>query len=442
MVTRAYGKALTDEEIEDVYAAAWAATLSALRDRGASMSDQELRAYVLTAVASHASKELRRRTRKPAGSLDVAHDQVVSDVHLPLPDEAAIGSESAGIARDVLTSLPARRRAVMLLRYGWGLSPKEICALVDGLSPRAYRKEVSKGVDQMIARLKLVETGEWCESREPLLRDYVAGTADEDARRQVEEHLGHCRACSEFAGRLSGHLHDLGAGIGLASTATIISGKAGVIERLAGLADSGRSAATTAVERGEGAVASVAASGAGRGSGAAGAGLLAKVTATGAAGKAALACVGTGAAATACVVAGVVPGVSLNGSNDRDADRDRAPAKVEKVVDRGAERTDADPVDTIEIPVAPVTPAAPESFGEGPRDVSQEDVGGSDEIDQEPDPAPEPSVPAPVAEFDPVAPATTSAPAPAPAPSGSTQSSGSSGSTDAGSADVGEEFGP
>ncbi len=34
MITRAYGRALGDHEIEDVYSAAWAAILSALRTRG------------------------------------------------------------------------------------------------------------------------------------------------------------------------------------------------------------------------------------------------------------------------------------------------------------------------------------------------------------------------------------------------------------------------
>jgi hypothetical protein len=63
MVARAYGRSLSDDEIEDVYSAAWAATLSALRDRGNRMEEGELRAYLLTAVASHASKEMRRRSR-------------------------------------------------------------------------------------------------------------------------------------------------------------------------------------------------------------------------------------------------------------------------------------------------------------------------------------------------------------------------------------------
>ena len=123
MVARAYGRALGDHEIEDIYSAAWTATLSALRQRGPAMADSELRAYLLTAVASHASKEMRRRSRKPAAPFEAEKEHVVTDRHQPSPEEIVIGSEARGVARDLLTSLPPRRRAVMLLRYGWGLSP-------------------------------------------------------------------------------------------------------------------------------------------------------------------------------------------------------------------------------------------------------------------------------------------------------------------------------
>lgn len=444
MVAKAYGSALSEEEIEDVYAAAWAATLGALRDRGEAMSDEELRAYVLTAVASHASKELRRRSRRPAGSLDVAHEQVVSDVHLPLPDEAAIGAESARIARDLLTSLPARRRAVMLLRYGWGLSPTEICSLVSGLSARAYRKEITKGVDQLIDRLKQVESGEWCESREPLLRDYVAGVADKDVRRQVEQHIGHCRACSEFAGKLTGHLHDLGAGFALAGTASAIGGaKLGIVDRIGGLLEGPRSTVSNAVERGEATFGSWIYSGGGRGTGVAGAGVMAKVAAGGA-GKAALACIGTGAAATACVAAGVVPGVSLSGSDQSSRDPDR-PAPIERpaqsitklntepairgVAEVGEAIAPSDVVDAA--PAQAPTQVSPPEDADDPKEEVQPDA------DQVPDPAPA------TTEFDPVAtsaadspPAAAVEPPPPPPTDGS--GGGASGSTGAAQ----QEFGP
>jgi RNA polymerase sigma factor (sigma-70 family) len=232
MVARAYGKALSDEEIKDVYSAAWTATLSALRVRGDSMTNEELRSYILTAVASHASKEMRRRARKPAGSLDDAQEQLIADGHQLLPEERVIGAEARGIARDLLSSLPPRRRAVMLLRYGWGLRPAQVCNLVAGLSPRAYRKEITKGVEQLIERLELVDSGEWCRSRKPLLREYVAGTADPEVKRQAEEHLDHCRACAEFAARLGGHLHELGGLAALAASTGLVTGsKAGLLER-------------------------------------------------------------------------------------------------------------------------------------------------------------------------------------------------------------------
>ena len=249
MVTRAYGRSLSDDEIEDVYSAAWAATLAALRDRGARMEESELRAYVLTAVASHASKEMRRRSRKPAQPLDVAPERSTIDGNAALPDELAIGSETRGVARDLLTSLPVRRRAVMLLRYGWGLSPKEVCALVPGLSPRAYRKEITRGVEDLIEALGKVESGEWCEDRERLIRDLVAGTADESSRRQAIEHLNHCRACSELATRLSRQLHEIGSLIALSSVAGCIGGGLPLLQRLGEAIGGIKAAASTPPRR-------------------------------------------------------------------------------------------------------------------------------------------------------------------------------------------------
>ncbi len=158
----------------------------------------------------------------------------------PSPDERASGSETGSQARDVLASLPPRRRAVMLLRYGWGLEPSEVCRLIDGLSPRAYRKEITRGVEQMIARFRQLESGEWCATREPLLRDYVAGVADDDERRQAVEHMSHCRHCNELVGRLSAELHELGGGV---AAWTMLAGA--LAERGDGLGDR----LGTAVER-------------------------------------------------------------------------------------------------------------------------------------------------------------------------------------------------
>ena len=301
MVHRAFGRAFSPDEVEDVYANAWASTLAALRGRERSMSDDDLRSYLLTAVANHASKEMRRRSRKPAGTLDEVHAQVLSDPHQLSPDERATGSETGSQARDVLSSLPPRRRAVMLLRYGWGLEPKEVCRLIDGLSPRAYRKEITRGVEEMITRFRQLERGEWCESREPLIRDYVAGTADVEGRRQAIEHISHCRRCGELVNRLHEGLHELGGALAWTAVAGAIGERGPSLgDRLAALLDRGREGASalapTTGETAAGATGSALAGGA-RGAGAAGAGLLAKLAGVGVAGKIALACIGVGASA-------------------------------------------------------------------------------------------------------------------------------------------------
>ncbi len=425
MVARAYGKSLSDDEIDDVYSSAWTATLSALHNRGSEMSDAELRGYVLTAVASHASKELRRRSRKPTRLLTEAHERAVADNSQPLPDEQAIGSESKSIARDLLSSLPARRRAVMLLRYGWGLSPDEVCALVSGLSRRAYRKEVTRGVEQLVQRLEDLEAGDWCRSREPLLRDYLAGTADEATRLQVEQHMSHCRACADLAARLKDELNDFGGAVVLGAAAGLIAGtRFPVLERLSNLAQAAKDGVAVLVERAELAIGAVAMSGGSRGVGAVGAGVAAKLAAAGGAGKVALACLGAGVAATACLAAGVIPNVSLDDLRIR-GDSSAKQKPVERTGPDPGAREPAEPRIS-----AALTPAAsaPE-----PRSPVGSVPGG-----------PEPtSEPAPAQEVDPVPPASQPAPpepisslpepaVPAPPPT----SSGGAGSI------AGEEFGP
>ena len=446
MVSRAYGRALSDHELDDVYAAAWTATLSALRTRGQSMADDELRAYVLTAVASHASKELRRRSRKPTGSLEDAHEQVLFDAHTPLPDERVIGSESGRIARDLLSSLPPRRWAVMLLRYGWGMSPKEVCGLVAGLSPRAYRKEVTRGVEQLIERLKQVESGQWCESREPILRDYVAGTADEDVQRQAVQHIDHCRSCADLVSRLQGQLHELGSAIAMSAAAGHLGTRGTPIaDRFAAFIHRGKEVTTAATERGESTLSNVAASGGARGSGAAGAGALAKLAALGTAGKAAVACVGAGAAATACVAAGVVPGISVSDHPKGEA-RPLA-AHVRHRDDPEPTTPTPSPDTVIHISEAPVAPAAEPEPGQGRGDP---DRSHTEKVKTSPQGAPADSV---APEAPPVeqefglpsaAPVSASTPgssgstSPPPAPSGGGTSSGSGAS----GAAINQEFGP
>lgn len=304
LIRRAYGSTFGDDEIEDLYSSAWLGTLRALERRHAELSDEEIRSYVLTAVANHASKEIRRRKRKPIAPLEAAG--AVAEV-ADGPEDAAAAGEAKRVTRDLLASLPPRRRAVMLLRYGWGLDPSEVCGMVDGLSPRAYRKEITRGVEELARKVRLVDEGRWCDERAPVLRAYASGMADGDEVIQAQRHLEHCRPCSEFVGKLSAQLHDLGSAVLLPGALEGLDGHSTLLEKAGGLVDRAREGATGVFSRGDGGTEVVTAMSGARGAGAAGAGITAKLAGLGAAGKAAVACVGGGAAVTACVAAGVLP---------------------------------------------------------------------------------------------------------------------------------------
>ena len=302
MVRRAYGRAFDEHAIEDVYAAAWLGTYRALAGRHHDLADDEIRSYVLTAVARQASKELRRRRRRPVAPLESAGG--ISDGGA-LPDERADQHEQATITRDLLASLPRRRRAVLMLRYGWGLEPRQVCELIEGLSPRAYRKEITRGVDELAERIRRLERGEWCADREPILKAFAAGLADDDQARQAERHLAHCRHCSDFVARLTGHLHDAGAGVALGGTFDLAAdGTLGIAGRAAEAFEWLRGLVPTGGTRG-------AAPGA--------AGALAKLGGLGAAGNASIACFG--AAAILCVAGGATSSPSSAVARDPGGDR-------------------------------------------------------------------------------------------------------------------------
>jgi RNA polymerase sigma factor (sigma-70 family) len=423
MLRRAFRGAFDDDEIEDVYSNAWLGTLRALERRHEQLSDEEIRKYVLTAVANHASKELRRRSRRPTTSLEAVH--AIADDRT-LPDERAAKLEESRVTRDLLATLPPRRRAVMLMRYGWGLEPRQICGLVKGLSPRAYRKEITRGVDELTGKLRLLERGQWCADREPVLKAYAAGLADAEQQRQARQHLSHCRHCLEFVGKLSGQLHDVGSSIAVLGVVDAIDdGRFSLTDRVGDAVHRLRESAANALpgSPGDGAtdVATGVASlpGGARGAGAAGTGVLAKLAGLGTAGKLAAACIGGGAATTACLVAGFVP-ADLAGREARTAANRPA---VERPVS--------------ESPPAPVGTVAGAASGDGtqaPSPPSDEepapDATSESPAVSEPQPPIAPSTPPGAQEFG------VASAAPDPAGASGARSSGGGGSA------AQQEFGP
>lgn len=423
MLRRAFRGAFDDHEIEDVYSNAWLGTLRALEHRHGQLSDEEIRKYVLTAVANHASKELRRRNRRPTAPLEAVH--AIPDDRT-LPDERAAKLEESRITRDLLATLPPRRRAVMLLRYGWGLEPRQVRGLVKGLSARAYRKEITRGVDELARKLRLLERGQWCADREPVLKAYAAGLADAEQQRQARQHLSHCRHCLEFVGKLSGHLHDMGSSVAvLGGIDAIDDGRLSLADRVSDalnrLRESGANALAGAPSDGAGDLPARVATlpGGARGAGAAGSGVLAKFAGMGAAGKLAAVCLGGGAAATACVVTGLVP-ADLRG---RQAAATNRPA-AERPLSEGP----SVPVGALPDPsVDDATQAAPPAAAEAPTDDGTSDPAPQTELEP---PAIAPSAPPGQQEFG------VASAAPDPASAGDTTSSRGGGSA------AQQEFGP
>ena len=412
MIRRAFRRAFDDGEVEDIYSSAWLGTLRALEHRHEKLTDDEIRRYVLAAVANHASKELRRRKRRPTSPLDAV--DAVADDGLP-PDERAAKLEHSRLTRDLLSSLPARRRAVMLLRYGWGLEPRQVCGLVKGLSPRAYRKEITRGIDELTEKLRLVESGDWCADREPVLKAYAAGLADPDQQRQAKQHLSHCRQCTEFVGKLTGHLHDVGASVAVPAAADAISdGRLALPDRLGEALQRTREAAAhllggRAGESSPDAPAqAVSATGTARGAGAAGTGALAKLAGIGTAGKLATACLGGGVAATACLAAGVLP-ASLP-----TLKTNAVPVASEHAVRAGANPA-ARQSPVVTVPEQPAPSASPAQPGGEPTPGGSPDSAESPPAPETTPPAPSPiesSTPPPQQEFG-VASAAPTSPSPA-----------------------------
>jgi len=189
--------------------------------------------------------------------------------------------------------------------------------------------------------MRAVERGSWCADREPVLKAFAAGVADLEQERQARAHLAHCRSCSEFVGRLTGHLHDMGGAAAAAGAIDGIDGHIGLSDRIADLGDRAAGLVVRGSSTGaDSSAGSAATAGGTRGAGAAGAGVLAKLAGLGTAGKVALACAGGGVAATACVAAGVAPfGLNLGGeeparpAQERPAPHERqAKAKPPPVV--------------------------------------------------------------------------------------------------------------
>ena len=217
MVRRAFRRAFDDHEVEDIYSNAWLGTLRALAQpprEAERRGDPQVRARLPSRTTRARSFVAAGGGRPPRSTLST-RSRTTGCPRM----NARRSSSTGGLTRDLLSTLPPRRRAVMLLRYGWGLEPSSGLRLVKGLSPRAYRKEITRGVDELTEKLRLVERGEWCADREPVLKAYAAGLADPDRSARRSSTCPIAAIARISSARLSGHLHDVGASVAVPTAA-------------------------------------------------------------------------------------------------------------------------------------------------------------------------------------------------------------------------------
>jgi RNA polymerase sigma factor (sigma-70 family) len=165
----------------------------------AEMHPRQLRVYLAKAAVRNALDERKRAETRLTVPLGPAAENR-ADPARPV-DERVAGALDAQAIRELLAELVPRQRAVLQLRFALELEPVEIQRLL-GISARAYRKDLERGVRQLSGRYELVREGRWCETRRSLVLAYVAGIAGPRKALAARSHLAACPGCAQMAGEL------------------------------------------------------------------------------------------------------------------------------------------------------------------------------------------------------------------------------------------------
>lgn len=336
------------QDAEDIAAQVVIRLYERLRD---GMPASNLNALFFTSVHNRAIDTLRARGRRPEVDLEAAAPEPATG---PGPEEIAESSEDFAVIRELLERMNPRYRQAVLMRFGLGLSMREIAERT-GISAGAAKKLVNRGTRQAERRLLAIRSGAHCEEMVGLVRrglfvESAAELASEEDRRVLERHLAHCGECKTLMANLQG-LHEL------AGTVLLTGGAADAITTGGGFRDHLATASASVVDGAHAAIekarlAAFKATSQLTAGDASAAGAL-----TGSAKQITALCA-TGAAATACVGAGVV-GPGVEGIDVVKADEQHSPA-VERPVDPGTPVDGSDQAAKPEFAKPPLTEAPAE----------------------------------------------------------------------------------
>ncbi len=354
-----FSRSLSREDIEDIAQEAMVEVYVRI-ERGELIHD---RVAYMRCVAWRDARDLIRDQREMA--IDPADDTLIE-----ITDKTARPEDRVDVRAELARSIEAveqlgpEHRAVYRTRFVEGLSTEEASSKL-GVPRSTYHYRLRRAIDTVHQTLEgdrfLVK----------LLGAYVAGVASRSERKRAELLIGNDPKAAALARELRA-THEAVAGA-LAPVAIDPEASVGFLARLGEAPGRLRDVIGG---RSHEAADAVSAIGSARGTGAVGTGVLAKVAGLGAAGKATIACLGTGAAATVCLATGIGPGGGL-GAERPERDVTRSEPVAETTI--------------VEAPVTtPVTPAPQ------PKPESKPDPKPSNP-EPKPEPKPDPVEPPPVA---------------------------------------------
>lgn len=400
-----FGGSLNEQDFEDL---AQEALLEIHRREVAGERIRDMRAFAKRVAWRDARDLLQNRCvwpSDPQGRLLNSVEDRGGD-----PEARMIARAELARAIEAAERLTPEQQLVYRSRFVEQLEPRESCRRL-GLNRQTYYFRLRSAVR---AVQEALEADRFASIERELLSAYVAGTSSAGERRRARRLL----AADPHAAALARELRDLhhGAAAALPLPAVDRIPDPSILDRLAGAIAAARDRfiAPGSDHGAEQIATQLSASGAARAGGAGAGGVMAQLGLAGSAGKIVASCLATGAAATACVAAGVLPAPALPGR--AEAER-KAPSAREASAD---------------ILPAPAPPSPPSQVGtETPLEPQQEETPPAEEPPPEPAEPVAPTAPAEEQEFG-VASAATST---------SSGSGGASSSGGGGGSPAAREFG-
>lgn len=158
--------------------------------------------FLVVAAHRRAIEELRRiHPDRRADGLDAGESGAEVDLAQRLDDRRRV----LGVMEGMRDRLSERERQAAALCYLHGYSRPEAAEAM-GLAPKRMEK-LMDGVSRKLATLtREIDSGDWCESRQSLMKAYAYGILDPDGERYAlaRAHLDECPACRRYVRGLRG----------------------------------------------------------------------------------------------------------------------------------------------------------------------------------------------------------------------------------------------